>query len=174
MTPRQETVYKWGLYALVTLLCCIWQGAVLQHLKFWGVFPFLYPILAAVLSTLEGPLPGMIYSLALGVVCDLTIAAPIPCFYTLIFPLAGLLAGGLAQGVLSSGFLSALVTSAAAFVLTGGFYGLIFLFSSRPAWEAVASVCGRELALSIPWVLPVFFLFRLVWRKCLDNQPIRP
>ncbi|BAL01832.1 hypothetical protein OBV_46330 [Oscillibacter valericigenes Sjm18-20] len=169
MTPRQETIYKWGLYALVTLLCCVWQGLVLQYVKVMGVFPFVYPILAAVLSTLEGPLSGMIYSLALGVVCDLTISAPIPCFYTLIFPLAGLLAGMLARSVLSSGFLSALVTSVAAFLLTGIFHGLIFVFTSHTAWAETAFVCGRELIISIPWALPVYFLFRLVWHRCLES-----
>jgi len=173
MTPRQETIYKWGLYALVTLLCCVSQGLVLQYIKVLGVFPFIYPILAAVLSTLEGPLSGMIFSLALGVICDLTISAPIPCFYTLIFPLAGLLAGTLARSVLSSGFLRALVTSAAAFLLTGAFHGLIFVFISRPAWAETAAVCGRELAVSIPWVLPVYFLFRFVYCRCLENQPTR-
>lgn len=169
MTPRQETIYKWGLYALVTLFCCVWQGLVLQYVKVLGVFPFVYPILAAVLSTLEGPLSGMIYSLALGVVCDLTISASIPCFYTLIFPLAGLLAGMLARSVLSSGFLSALVTSAAAFLLTGLFHGLIFVFTSHAAWAETISVCGREIVVSIPWVFPVYFLFRLVWRRCLES-----
>lgn len=80
MTPRQETVYKWGLYALVTLLCCAVQGAVLQYVSVLGVFPFLYPILAAVLATLEGPFPGAVYALALGLVCDLTISPPSPAF----------------------------------------------------------------------------------------------
>jgi hypothetical protein len=169
MTPRQETIYKWGLYALVTLLCCVWQGLVLQYVKVLGVFPFVYPILAAVVSTLEGPLSGMIYSLALGVVCDLTISSPIPCFHTLIFPLAGLLAGMLARSVLSSGFFCALVTSVSAFVLTGAFHGLIFVFTSHAAWAETASVCGRELAISIPWALPVYFLFRLVWHRCFEN-----
>lgn len=173
MTPRHETVRKWGLYALLTLLCCVWQGAVLGRLRLWGVFPFLYPVLAAILSTLEGPVSGTVYSLALGVVCDLTISAPLPCFYTLAFPLAGLLAGILARSVLSSGFLSALVTSVAAFILTGLFHGLLLMFASRPAWGQAASLCLRELAVSLPWVLPVFFLFRLVWRKCLENEPTR-
>ena len=95
MTPRQETIHKWGLYALATLLCCVGQGLVLQYVTVLGVFPFIYPILAAVVSTLEGPLSGMVYSLALGVVCDLTISSPIPCFYTLIFPLSGLGRDGL-------------------------------------------------------------------------------
>ena len=173
MTPRQETIHKWALYGLVTLLCCVWQGAALQYMRLLGVFPFIYPILAAIVSTLEGPLPGMVYSLALGVICDLTISAPIPCFYTLVFPLAGLLAGTLSRRVLSSGFLSALVTSAAAFALTGAFHGLLLMFSSRPAWEQAASVCFKELAVSIPWALPVYFLFRRVWRKCLENEPTR-
>ncbi len=173
MTPRQETIHKWGLYALLTLFCCAWQGAVLQYVRLGGVFPFVYPILAAIFSTLEGPISGMIYSLALGVVCDLTISAPIPCFYTLVFPLAGLLAGILARSVLSSGFLSALVTSMAAFVLTGAFHGLIFMFASRPAWGQTAIVCAKELAVSLPWALPVYFLFRRVWRRCLENEPTR-
>ena len=112
MTPRQETIYKWGLDALSTLLCCVSQGLVLQYMKVLGVFPFIYPMLAAVLSTLEGPLSGMIYSPALGVLCDVTISAR----------------------------------------------------------EETASVCGRELAVSIPWVLPVYFLFRFVRRRCLENQ----
>lgn len=168
MTPRQETIFKWSLYGGATLLCCVSQGLVLQYIRVWGVFPFLYPILAAAVSSLEGPLAGMIYSLVLGIVCDLTIMAPIPCFYTLVFPLVGLAAATLARGVLASGFLSALVTAAAAFLLTGAFHGVILVFQSKTAWAAVASLCGREMALSLPLALPVYFLFRAVWRKCRE------
>lgn len=173
MTPRQETIYKWGLYTLATLLCCISEGLFLQYIKILGVFPFIYPILAAVVATLEGPLSGMVYSLVLGIVCDLTISAPIPCFFTLTFPLIGLFAALLARGVLSSGLLSAVVTSAVGFFLTAGFYGVIFSFTSRPVWPSVASLCGRELLISIPWSLPIYFLFRMVWRKCQDQTPTR-
>lgn len=172
MTPRQETIYKWGLYALATLACCVFQRAVLQYMTIFGVFPFLYPVLAAVLATLEGPRSGSVYALVLGAVCDLTIHAPIPCFYTLVFPLIGISAGAAARKLLSSDLLSALTSSAAAFLLTGVFHGTIFALSSHPAWAQVISLCGRELIISVPLALPVFFLFRLVWRRCLSD-PVR-
>ena len=173
MLARNETIFKWVLYAAATVVWLAAQEALFQRCTVWGVIPFVYPLLAAIPATFEGPVPGTAFALGVGVVCDLLLPAPLPCFYTLVFPLAGMLAGGLARRVLSSGFLSALATSSAAFVLTGLFHGLIFALSSRPAWRSVFSVCGRELAVSIPLVLPVFFLFRVVWRKCLDDPARR-
>ena len=170
MTPRQETIFKWSRYALATLLFCVLQGLVFQRLQLWGVFPFVYPVLAAVLASLEGPLNGTVYALVLGILCDLTVPSPIPCFYTLVFPLAALCAAFLSQGVLSSGFLSALLTSAAAFLLTDGAHMLLLAARGKAAWSAAASTCGRELLLSLPLVLPVYFLFRAICRKCREND----
>ena len=165
MTPRQETVYKWGLYALVTLLCCAVQGAVLQYVSVLGVFPFLYPILAAVLATLEGPLPGAVYALALGLVCDLTISAPIPCFYTLIFPLVGLAAGLLSQSLIPAGYLCSAAAALPAYLLTGVFHCIVLWATGHAAWTAGMSVALRELCASLLWSLPMTWLFRKVFLR---------
>ena len=105
MIARNEAIFKWSLYAAATALCLFVQTGLLQRLTFWGVIPFLYPLLAAIPAAFEGPLAGTIFSLCLGVVCDLLLPGPVPCLYTMIFPLAGLCAGLLSQSWFSAGFL---------------------------------------------------------------------
>lgn len=58
MLARNETIFKWCLYGAATFLCFLAQGAVFQRITLWGVIPFLYPVLAAVVGTLEGRWPG--------------------------------------------------------------------------------------------------------------------
>ena len=91
MLARNETIFKWFLYAAAAVACLAAQGAVLQRITLWGVIPFLCPLLAAIPATWESPAAGTAFALAVGIACDLLLPAPIPCFYTLIFPLAGLL-----------------------------------------------------------------------------------
>ena len=154
------------MYALASLLCCMVQGLVLQRLLFFGAFPFLYPVLAAVLSTLEGPLPGTVYSLVLGVFCDLVLPEPIPCLYTLVFPLAGLVAALIAQSWIKRGFLCALVASAFAMVMTDLLQILILLFQNKSFWPAAPELMLKETALTLPFVIPVYLLLAAVYRRC--------
>ena len=88
MLARNEIIFKWSLYAGATVLLLLLQGSLLQRITLWGVVPFLYPALAAVLGNYESPVSSTIFGLGLGVVCDLLLPGPIPCLYTLVFPLA--------------------------------------------------------------------------------------
>ena len=165
MIARNETIFKWSLYAAATALCLLVQTGLLQRLEFWGVIPFLYPLLAAIPATFQGPLAGTIFSLCVGLVCDLLLPGPIPCLYTLVFPLAGLCAGLLSQSWLPAGFLCSLVSAAAAFLLTDSFRCLILWMRGRAAWEAGAFVALREFCVTLPWSFPVTLLFRAVFRR---------
>lgn len=165
MIARNETIFKWCLYAAATALCFLAQGGLLQRLEFWGVLPFLYPLLAAIPATFEGPLAGTIFSLAVGVLCDLLLPGPIPCLFTLIFPLAGLCAGLLSQSWLPSGLLCSLVSSAASFLLLDGFRCLLLWMTGKSAWEAGAVVMLREFCVTAPLILPLTFLYRAVYRR---------
>ena len=71
MLARSATIIKWVLYALAGLACAVVQAAVLQRFTLWGVIPFLYPLIAALPATFEGPAAGTVYALAAGVLCDL-------------------------------------------------------------------------------------------------------
>jgi len=165
MIARNETIFKWLLYAAATTLCLLIQGGLLQRLEFWGVIPFLYPLLAAVPATFEGPLAGTVFSLCLGLVCDLVLPGPIPCLYTLVFPLVGLCAGLISQSWLPAGFLCSLVSAAIAFLLTDGFRCLLLWMLGKAAWRAGAVVMLREFCVAVPFTIPLTLLYRSVFRR---------
>lgn len=165
MVARGETILKWALYCAAAALCFFVQGFLLQRVTLWGVIPFLFPVLAAVPATYEGPVFGTAFALGLGVVCDLLLAAPLPCFYTLVFPLAGLCAALMAQGLLSAGPLCSLASSAVSFFLMGGFHCLLLWMRGKPAWQAGLFLTARELAVTALLIFPVSWLFRAVSRR---------
>lgn len=166
MPLRNETIARWLLYTLATAAFCLAQPLLLRHLSLWGVFPFLYPVLPAVLADQEGPFTGTAYGLFLGVLCDLTLSGPIPCFYTLLFPLVGLLGGLIAEGLVSAGIWCALASGAAAFALVdAGRIALLALEGlSNPGGAALLAV--QEMLLTLPFVVPVHLLFSAIHKKC--------
>ena len=165
MLARSATIIKWVLYALAGLACTVVQAAVLQRFTLWGVIPFLYPLIAALPATFEGPAAGTVYALAAGVLCDLLLPSPIPCFYTLIFPLVGLSAGLLSQSLIPAGYLCSAAASLPAYLLTGVFHCIVLRATGHAAWTAGLSVTLRELCVSLPWSLPMAWLFRKVYRR---------
>ena len=144
MLARNETIFKWALYAGATAVFFLLQGFVLQRITFWDVIPFVFPILAAVLGMYEGPLAGSIYGLVLGVLCDLLLPASIPCFYTLVFPAVGLCAALISQSLLPAGFLCAAVTSVLAFFFTDAFHCILLWVRRKAAWAAGAQGRRRQ------------------------------
>ena len=165
MLARSATIIKWVLYALAGLACTVVQAAVLQRFTLWGVIPFLYPLIAALPATFEGPAAGTVYALAAGVLCDLLLPSHIPCFYTLIFPLVGLSAGLLSQSLIPAGYLCSAAASLPAYLLTGVFHCIVLWATGHAAWTAGLSVTLRELCVSLPWSLPMAWLFRKVYRR---------
>ena len=131
----------------------------------------LFRSLAAVPATFEGTIAGTIFALCVGVVCDLLLPGPIPCTYTLVFPLAGLCAALLSQSLLPAGFLCSLAGGAAAFFLTGGFHCILLWMNGKAAWQAGASVALREFCVTAPLTLPLTVLYRAVWRKTRPEEP---
>ena len=93
MVARSELILRWSVYGGAGLLVCLVQGLILQRLDLWGVMPFLYPALAAMVAVWEGAVPrGAVYALCLGALCDLALPGSVPCFYTVALPLAAMLA----------------------------------------------------------------------------------
>ena len=165
MLARSDTIIKWILYTLAGLVWAIAQAAVLQRFTLWGVIPFLYPLIAAIPATFEGPTAGPVYALAAGVFCDLLLPSPIPCFYTLIFPLVGLAAGLLSQSLIPAGYLCSAAAALPAYLLTGVFHCIVLWATGHAAWTAGMSVTLRELCASLLWSLPMTWLFRKVFLR---------
>ncbi|MCI6053901.1 hypothetical protein [Dysosmobacter sp.] len=165
MLARNEIIFKWSLYAGATVLLLLLQGSLLQRITLWGVIPFLYPALAAVLGNYENPVPSSIFGLGLGVVCDLLLPGPIPCLYTLVFPLAALSGALISKSLLKAGWLCALVSAAAGFLLTDLFRCLLLWAAGKPAWGAGLWVMVREFAATAPFLLLAVPLFSAVHRR---------
>lgn len=165
MSAKNESIFKWSLYAGATLLLLLLQGSLLQRITLWGVIPFLYPALAAVVGNYESPVPSTIFGLCLGVVCDLLLPGSIPCLYTLMFPLAALSGALISKSLLKAGWLCALVSAAAGFLLTDLFRCLLLWVAGKPAWGAGLWVMVREFAATAPFLLLVVPLFSAVHRR---------
>ena len=165
MLARNEIIFKWSLYAGATAVFFLLQGGVLQRISLWGVIPFVFPILVAVVGMYEGPLPGSVYGLTVGVLCDLLLPAFIPCFYTLVFPAVGLCAALVSQNLLPAGFLCAAVTSIIAFFLTDLFHCFLLWARGQNAWAAGARLFAQEVGVSILLIIPVVLLFSAVFRR---------
>ena len=165
MLARSATIFKWTLYTLAGLVWAVVQAAFLQRVTIWGVIPFLYPLIAALPATFEGPAAGTVYALACGVFCDLLLPSSIPCFYTLILPLVGLAAGLLSQSLIPAGYLCSAAAALPAYLLTGIFHCIGLWAQGHPAWGAAMSVTLRELCVSLLWSLPMTWLFRRVYLR---------
>lgn len=170
MLARNETIIKWILYALAAFLCLFVQSAFLQRITFWGVIPFVYPLLSVIPATYEDTVFGIAFALCAGIICDILLPDMFPCLYTLIFPLAALCASAISRGLLRAGFLCSFISSAIAFLLLDFFRCLLFLFDRKIIWAAGLSVMAREFLLTAPLVIPVTLLFRAVYRKAHAND----
>lgn len=153
------------MYSAGTFLLFLLQGGILQRVEIWGVIPFLYPLLAAVPATFEGAVPGTIFAMGVGIVCDQLLPGPIPCLYTLIFPLVGLFSALVSKSLLPAGYLCSLTAAVIAFLLTDGFHCLILWMQGKAAWEAGADVMIREFWVTLPLSVPVTALYRKLYCK---------
>ena len=139
MIVRNAVLFKWSLYGLAAGLCIVLQEMLFQRLRIWGVMPFLYPLLAVIPATYEGPEFGTAFAIAVGVVCDSLLPGHIPCFYTLTMPLSAWIAGLFSRDLFPAGVLCSYVAAAGAFAL----HGLARCFFLWAAGRAAWTPCGN-------------------------------
>ena len=163
MSPSttRDTAVKWTAYALACLLLLFGHELTLAHLRVWGIAPFL----PAVLASMEDRLEGFVFALAFGVLCDLALTAPLPCLYTIAFPLTALLAALIARSVLQPGILCSLAVSTAAFVLVDLITAVTLLAGGRSELSAIALRAVQELALSLPLLIVCHPVLAFLHRK---------
>ena len=84
---------------------------------------------------------------------------------TLVFPVIGLCASLLAQGILPAGFFCSLAVTLMAFCLTDLFRCFLLWVTGHGAWKAGLFLLLRELCVTLPLSIPLTFLYRAVARK---------
>lgn len=166
MQPKSYRVFKWVMYALVTLLLCALYAMFFSNIRVLGLTPFLYPMLPAMVAMFEGPRQGAVFALALGVLCDLLVPAPFRGFFSIIFPVIAALSGGIAGRLQSRGFLCALIVSSLGLAATGAFRMLVQILSGGQYLGLMAQITLGETLLTLPALLIVLPLYRMVFRRC--------
>ena len=160
--PKRYIVFKWVVYALAALVLLAFQAAVVDHVRLWGLVPWLAPMVVGVVSSYEGSRASPIFALVFGFLLDVGTAGASPGFLTFTFTLSALIAALLAEHLFSPGLLCSLVATAVCYLITA--LGRLFLYPFADA-PLVLSLALGEFLLSLPFLLAVFPLCRFVHRK---------
>ena len=165
MNVRQTAALKWTSYALAALLLCFLRRLLLGSALFWGVLPFLPPVLLATEASLEQPKPAVLSGIVFGALCDLVLPAPFACLYTIAFTLAALLISTVVSNLLQQGFARALLSTVLTFLLVDLLQAFALLpRSGSTAILPMLHLFARETALSCLLLLPVYPALRAIRR----------
>lgn len=164
METRAELIFKWSVYSALTLLVLLLQ-AFLPDMHLGSATLFLPPILAAIVAALEPGQQGVLFAACFGLVCDWAMLGPIPCFYLVSFTLIALLSLLISGRIVNAQLILSLAVSAAALCLSAALRLLILLCRGSAAPDAALLACGRELLLTMPFVVPLHFLFAAFYRR---------
>jgi len=166
MQPKNFLIFKWVVYAIATLFLCALQSFVLGNIRVMGLTPFLYPMLPAVAAMFEGPKQGGIFALAVGFFCDLLLPAPFPGFFTIAFAIGAILAGAVAERVLSRGFACALVVSALGLLTTCALRMFVQILLGGQYLGLMGRVSLGETLLTLPAIVIVLPVYRAIAKRC--------
>ena len=169
MMPKSYLIFKWAVYSLATLLLFALQYLVLDHIRIWGLTPFLYPMLPAVAASFEGLRRGSTFALFVGLVCDLLLPGPFEGFYTIAFTLTAIIAALIAENLLAPGFLCGLAVSALSLAVTGA----LRLFAQFLSGDGYLGLMSRmilvEALITLPAVIVVVPVYRLIHDRCASD-----
>lgn len=117
MNLSQTAILKWTFYALAAAALFFLRRLFLGSMTFFGVLPFLPPVVLAVIASFELPQPSVIAGIVFGALCDLVLPAPFPCLYTVAFTISALLISTLVSNLLQQGFPRALLSCVLTFLI---------------------------------------------------------
>ena len=117
MNLTQTTALKWTFYALAAAALFFLRRLLLGSMTFFGIIPFLPPVILAVMASFELPRSAVIAGIVFGALCDLVLPAPFACLYTIAFTLAALLISTVVSNLLQQGFARALLSTVLTFLL---------------------------------------------------------
>lgn len=163
---RSEKWIKWMLFGGLVLLILLGQELLLGNIRFWNISFFILPMIPAIIGAFEGTFEGTIFGLAFGFFCDLLIAAPLPCLYTLGFTAVALCSALLAQSVLHPGLFCSLLCSVLSYMICGFFCILTFLFKGDHSVGAFFAQIFKEAFVNLPFAVALHYIFLPLHKKC--------
>ena len=150
MNLSQTAILKWTFYALAAAALFFLRRLFLGSMTFFGVLPFLPPVVLAVIASFELP-------------------QPFPCLYTVAFTISALLISTLVSNLLQQGFPRALLSCVLTFLIVDLLQAAALL--PRGGSDAIVpmlSLFARETLLSCLLLAPVYPALRAVRRTFPD------
>ena len=148
MLTKRDHIIKWCAYAAAIALLLGLNTLTLRQIPIWGVRAFLPPIIVGIVASLEEPRSAVVFGLVFGLLCDLTVSAPLPCLYTLSFAFSSLLCCVLARSVLQPGFFCSLAVSGLSFVSVDLLTILTLSLRHHASLLPMLYLATREMAVS--------------------------
>ena len=161
---RKDFCIKWLAYGIALLPVWFLHAFVLNRFPLYGMVPMLLPLAAAAVATLEGAQAGAGFGLAVGMLMDAVIPGP-GGLMSIALPAVGFGAGLLAQFALRQDLVGCVVCSALSLCVIDLFHILPRFFLGTAPLGPMLGVAGLELAWSLVFVPPVYFLFRWVYNR---------
>ena len=168
---KQDVIIKWSGYGIALLLVFIAQTMLLNRFTVFGVCPLLLPLAVVTVASHEGTTGGTGFGIAAGVLCDAAFYNT-NGFYTIMLMLCGLIAGLVAEYLLSPGFLCCAACSLGALIGIDLIRGLYYIFSEKAIISAVLSIAVPEIVYSIVWLVPVYLIILSVYRRVGRTQRV--
>lgn len=161
---RRDLIHKWFIYALGLALVWILDAGFLPRYPVMGIAPMLLPGAAVAVAVLEGARAGAGFGLAVGLLWE---AAYPGGFGGLVVFLAlmGMITGALAQYALSQSLPSCMLCTAGVLAALDGLRILSHIINRSADLLHLVQVAGPECLLSLAWTIPVYFLFRAIYRR---------
>ena len=163
MNLTQTTALKWTFYALAAAALFFLRRLLLGSMTFFGVIPFLPPVILAVMASFELPRSSVIAGIVFGALCDLVLPTSFPCLYTLAFTCSSLLTATVMSSLLQKGLARAFFSSVLTFAIVD-LFKILFLLPRGAAVPAMLFLFLRETLISCVLLLPSYPLLRAVHR----------
>lgn len=155
------------IHGLMLLLLFWLQDLLASYVTPWGIKALFIPAAVVCVALFEGGSWGAMFGLAAGFLSDLGFAENTVLF-TLLFPLMGYAAGVLGKYVLRKAFVTGLVLSATALVLSTLFQMFPFFFRSSSFW-AVLKTGLLQVLWSLPFAALIYFPCRSIAGQDLSD-----
>ena len=164
MFTQKALLTKWGLYSAAVLLFLVLQQFLSGLSPLIGIVPFLIPIIVAVVSALEGPIAGTIFGTVIGFLCDLYGGGVVSGIYTISFFVIALVISLISRYYVMHNVFGSLIYALIAFLILDSIQALAALLWKGAALSALVPLIGGEIAASILFTIPIFFVFRYLNR----------
>ncbi len=162
-----EKMKRAALYSLVMIAMLTFQEIIISRISLFGVRAFIIPIFPVALGVLQGPMWGISFGLACGLLTDAMLAETLVLF-TILSPTLGLMGAAADKFLISPKVTSFLFTGTVGLLISAFFQSLRMILMYDTGVAELAKVSGLQVLYSIPYIIPIYLICKTIGKKSID------